>query len=256
MVSEDPRGGSRYYGQQARAVWDTIELIAAERGLSASGLARAAGLDPTALNPSRRVTSDGKLRLPRMETLLHLLDAAGVSFQTFASLLDTGQAVPAAASALHSFSATPAIADAAVIRMIRFSRLNQPDLFDRAFLPAGRIAGDRWNEIDSPLRRAGPHDYAIRLDSDAYEPVFRHGSLLLLAPDAAIRTGDRVLVHAPGRSDRPARQRTSFPPPMLAAVMDWAPDLKTVIPLAGSESVALSPHDDQVIAHRIICTTL
>ena len=43
-------------------VWHAIDLLAKRYGLSASGLARRAGLDPTTFNPSKRVTPQGKPR--------------------------------------------------------------------------------------------------------------------------------------------------------------------------------------------------
>ena len=41
-------------------VWRAMDAIAAENGLSASGLARRSGLDPTAFNPSKRIGPDGR----------------------------------------------------------------------------------------------------------------------------------------------------------------------------------------------------
>src|SRR6266508_2763061 len=43
-------------------VWRGIDRLAAKHGLSASGLARRAGLDPTAFNPSKRITREGRPR--------------------------------------------------------------------------------------------------------------------------------------------------------------------------------------------------
>ena len=42
-------------------IWRAIDRLAAQHGLSASGLARRAGLDPTTFNKSKRTTNDGKL---------------------------------------------------------------------------------------------------------------------------------------------------------------------------------------------------
>ncbi|GBR05291.1 putative peptidase [Acetobacter oeni LMG 21952] len=241
-------------------MWDMIDLMAAERGLSVSGLARAAGLDPTALNPSKRRTADGRMRLPRMETLLHLLDAAGVSFSDFAGLTEglTG-GKKAGAILRRPVSAPAAEAGGALLRVIRFSRLGLPDLFDRAFLPTGRVADRQWGEIRSPVTLTGPHDYAIRLDSDAFEPVFRRGCLLIVSPDVPVREGDRILLHAPERSGAPGQ---AFPPPVLAVmadrtVTDRGVGERMVRPLvAGAEAVVLPPHDDRVVAQRITATTL
>ena len=47
---------------QHEDIWQAIDALAAQRGLSASALARSAGLDPTSFNPSKRRTPDGRLR--------------------------------------------------------------------------------------------------------------------------------------------------------------------------------------------------
>ncbi|KFL25468.1 hypothetical protein JP75_25735, partial [Devosia riboflavina] len=39
-----------------RAIWDGIDGVAKRHGLSVSALAKLAGLDPTAFNPSKRVS--------------------------------------------------------------------------------------------------------------------------------------------------------------------------------------------------------
>ncbi len=76
-------------------VWRAIDALAAENGLSTSGLARLAGLDPTALNPSKRHAPDGRLRWPGTDTLARLLAATGTAAAAFGALVD-GQVAAAA----------------------------------------------------------------------------------------------------------------------------------------------------------------
>src|ERR1043165_4257388 len=45
-------------------IWNAVDRLAARAGLSASGLARKAGLDPTTFNRSKRVTPQGRPRGP------------------------------------------------------------------------------------------------------------------------------------------------------------------------------------------------
>ena len=54
------------------------ELVAsAERhGLTPSGLARRAGLDPTSFNKSKRLSAGGRLRWPSTESVAKVLDAS------------------------------------------------------------------------------------------------------------------------------------------------------------------------------------
>ena len=56
-------------------VWRALDALAAEHGLSASGLARKAGLDPTAFNPSKRIGADGRARWPSTESVAKVLTA-------------------------------------------------------------------------------------------------------------------------------------------------------------------------------------
>ena len=56
-------------------IWRALDALAAEHGLSASGLARKAGLDPTAFNPSKRIGADGRARWPSTESVAKVLNA-------------------------------------------------------------------------------------------------------------------------------------------------------------------------------------
>ena len=63
-------------------VWTALDRLAARAGLSASGLAKRAGLDPTTFNKSKRITSDGRARWPSTESLSKSLAAAGTGIET------------------------------------------------------------------------------------------------------------------------------------------------------------------------------
>ncbi len=67
-------------------VWRGIDKLAAKHGLSASGLARRAGLDPTAFNPSKRITREGRPRWPSTESLSKILTVTGEPFVDFVLL--------------------------------------------------------------------------------------------------------------------------------------------------------------------------
>src|SRR5687767_15781797 len=67
-------------------VWRGIDRLAAKHGLSASGLARRAGLDPTAFNPSKRITREGRPRWPSTESVAKVLTVTGESFSSFVNL--------------------------------------------------------------------------------------------------------------------------------------------------------------------------
>ena len=68
-------------------IWNGIDRLARREGLSASGLARRAELDPTSFNPSKRQAAD-RLRWPSTESLTKVLTACGVSLADFARLAE------------------------------------------------------------------------------------------------------------------------------------------------------------------------
>src|SRR4051794_20853989 len=75
-------------------IWRAIDALAAEHGLSASGLARRAGLDATAFNPSKRIGGDGRARWPSTESVAKVLAATGTGIDAFASLVTGTPASP------------------------------------------------------------------------------------------------------------------------------------------------------------------
>ena len=69
------------------SVWGAIDKLAESSGLTASGLARRAGLDPTAFNRSKRFTN-GKPRWPSMESISKILKVTDTSLVDFARFVE------------------------------------------------------------------------------------------------------------------------------------------------------------------------
>ncbi|QHC34791.1 S24 family peptidase [Komagataeibacter xylinus] len=160
-------------------IWRAIDRLAAERGLTPSGLARAAGLDSTTFNPSKRITPSGRPRWPGTESLARTLSATGISFEGFSRLL-AGHGDPEADGKVHHSH----------LRIAPFSQLAHPELFDETGMPEG----ERWEKWDYH-GMADHHSYAVHVDCDSMEPIFRKNGTLIISPTAAIRVGDRVLLH-------------------------------------------------------------
>src|SRR5262245_19436257 len=76
-------------------IWGALDRLAARAGLSASGLAKKAGLDPTTFNKSKRITPDGRPRWPSTESVAKSLAATGCSVEAFVSLIDENARPPA-----------------------------------------------------------------------------------------------------------------------------------------------------------------
>jgi phage repressor protein C with HTH and peptisase S24 domain len=70
-------------------VWTAIDALAALHGYSPSGLARAAGLDATAFNPSKRVNPDnGREHWPTLSSVAKVLAVTDTTFVAFAEMVE------------------------------------------------------------------------------------------------------------------------------------------------------------------------
>ena len=161
-------------------IWRALDALAAENGLSASGLARKAGLDPTAFNPSKRVGPDGRARWPSTESVAKVLAATGSSMDAFASLV-TGNLRAATRPTSRR------------IPLIGLAQAGSSGYFDDGGYPVG--AG--WDEISLP-EVGDPNAYALEISGDSMEPVFRDGDVIIVSPSAPVRRGDRVVVRTRG----------------------------------------------------------
>ena len=71
-------------------IWGAIDALAARHGLSPSGLAKLAGLDPTTFNKSKRGGANGKLRWPSTESVSKVLRATGAQPRSSCQLAKLG----------------------------------------------------------------------------------------------------------------------------------------------------------------------
>lgn len=154
-------------------IWRAIDRLAAQHGLSASGLARRAGLDPTTFNKSKRTTGEGKLRWPSTESIAKVLAATGSTLAEFVALV----------------SDQPGAGAVQRIPVIGYAQAGDAGYFDDAGFPAG--AG--WDELLFP-HIGDPHAYALEISGDSMEPVYRDGDIIIVSPAASIRRGDRIVV--------------------------------------------------------------
>nr|WP_294505401.1 helix-turn-helix transcriptional regulator [uncultured Rhodopila sp.] len=161
-------------------VWRAIDTLAAENGLSASGLAKRSGLDATTFNPSKRRMPDGRNRWPSTESVAKVLDATGASLESFTALVSGARALASAAS-------TRGIARR--IPLIGLAQAGGEGFFDDGGYPVG----GGWDEVSLP-EIADPNAYALEISGDSMEPVFRDGDQVIVSPSAPIRRGDRVVV--------------------------------------------------------------
>jgi len=161
-------------------IWRALDTLAAEYGLSSSGLAKRSGLDATTFNPSKRRMPDGRARWPSTESLAKVLDATGASLETFTALVTGARAVTSARPPRR-------------IPLLGLAQAGGDGFFDDAGFPVG----GSWDEVSLP-EIGDPHAYALEIAGESMEPVFRDGDMVVVSPAAPIRRGDRVVVRTIG----------------------------------------------------------
>ena len=169
-------------------VWRAIDTLAAENGLSASGLAKRSGLDATTFNPSKRRMPDGRARWPSTESVAKVLDATGASLESFSSLVSGARAL---ASGMASGMGSRNISRR--VPLIGLAQAGGEGYFDDGGYPVG----GSWDEVSLP-DISDPNAYALEISGESMEPVFRDGDLVIVSPSAPIRRGDRVVVRTVG----------------------------------------------------------
>lgn len=160
-------------------VWAAIDALAARYSLSASGLAKRAGLDSTAFNKSKRQSADGRPRWPSTESLAKIIEATNSSLDEFFALIEDKPAG----------LARPLPGQASTVPLIGFAQAGAGGFFDDAGFPAGQ----GWDLIELPAA-AGEGSYALSVQGDSMLPLYRHGDMLVVQPNATVRKGDRVVV--------------------------------------------------------------
>jgi phage repressor protein C with HTH and peptisase S24 domain len=152
-------------------IWTALDRLAERAGLSASGLAKKSGLDPTTFNKSKRITPDGRERWPSTESIAKALAATNSSIDSFVQLIGdsarTVQSVP----------------------LLGFALAASDNHFDEGGFPAGRA----WSEMALP-HVDDEHAFALQISGDAMKPVYREGDIIVVSPSTPIGRGDRVVV--------------------------------------------------------------
>jgi len=152
-------------------VWTALDRLAERAGMSASGLAKKAGLDPTTFNKSKRVTADGRERWPSTESVAKALAATNSSIDGFVQLIGetarTAQTVP----------------------LLGLAQVGTDGAFDNGGFPAGK----GWDAMALPAVD-DEHAYALEISGDQMKPAYRDGDVIVVSPATPIRRGDRVVV--------------------------------------------------------------
>jgi len=152
-------------------IWTALDRLAERAGMSASGLAKKSGLDPTTFNKSKRVTADGRERWPSTESVAKAIAATNSSIDSFVQLIGdtarTAQTVP----------------------LLGLAEAGSSGAFDDGGFPAGK----GWEAMALPAVD-DEHAYALEISGDQMRPAYRDGDVIVVSPTMPIRRGDRVVV--------------------------------------------------------------
>lgn len=151
---------------QHQDIWRGLDALAARHGLSASGLARRAGLDPTAFNRSKRMGRDGRPRWPSTESVARALEAVGAGLGDLVALIEPAPAV--------SLPALP-MAEAG-----------------DAFTADGAPRPGAWGAVRLPCP-AAPGAFILVIDDERMSPVLVPGQKVLVEPGPGAQAGSRVV---------------------------------------------------------------
>jgi phage repressor protein C with HTH and peptisase S24 domain len=157
-------------------IWSAVEALASKNGLTPSGMAKKAGLDPTTFNRSKRVTKSGKPRWPSTESIARILEATGATFEEFSALI-----MSAGDKSLQSRGSD--------IPLIGFAQAGVGGFFDDGGFPVG----GGWDHVRFP-QLGDENAYALEVSGDSMQPLYREGDILIVSPRAEVRRGDRVVV--------------------------------------------------------------
>ena len=167
-------------------IWRRIDTLAERHKLSPSGLARRAGLDPTAFNKSKRLAPDGRERWPSMESISKILDATGSGLGDF---FGTDEALPFDTHGRQPTGAFPP--QPSTIPLLGLARAGAGGFFDDGGYPVGH----GWDEVDFPAPlQSSQGIYALEVQGDSMQPLYRDGDVLIVEANAETRRGDRVVV--------------------------------------------------------------
>jgi phage repressor protein C with HTH and peptisase S24 domain len=152
-------------------IWTALDRLAERAGISASALAKRAGLDPTTFNKSKRVTSEGRERWPSTESVAKALAATNSTIDTFVQLIgDSARSVRS-------------------VPLLGFAQAGAGGYFDDGGFPIGK----GWDEVPLPAVD-DEHAYALEISGDSMKPAYRDGDIIVVSPGTPIRRGDRVVV--------------------------------------------------------------
>lgn len=157
-------------------LWEGLDALAKEHGYTVSGLARAAGLDPSALNPSKRISKEGIPRWPSTESLAKIMEVTGATLTDLARHVDGLQRT--------------------LVKPIPFVSLDQinDDMFDPNGIPIPEAKG--WGRYQFDLV-PDPRTFAVEVAGVDWlhgNSGYFDGDVLVISPSATVKRGIKVIL--------------------------------------------------------------
>lgn len=192
-------------------VWAAIDGLAERHKMTASGLARRAGLDPTTFNKSKRMGGDGRPRWPSTESISKIVEATNTTIEDFTALMG-GNPSPA-----------PRTTQPMSVPLLGFAQAGAGGYFDDGGFPVGQ----GWDEIALPQTTSEEPVYALEVSGQSMMPLYRDGDIVIVSPGASVRRGDRVVVRTKaGEVMAKVLQRRTTKTVELASINPDYPDLQ------------------------------
>jgi len=149
-------------------VWEAVDKLAKINGLTPSGLAKKAGLDPTVFNKSKRVRPDGKKRWPSLDSINKITSVCNISFEDFYHLLDeTGE--------------TEGIRGQFMIPVFNLSSFDDDNIEEK------KTSYINFPDLDSDM-------FAVLVDKKDENSLYSNKSVLIISPQAKIKKGNKVFI--------------------------------------------------------------
>ena len=198
-------------------IWSAVDNLAKALSMTPSGLAKKSGLDSTTFNRSKRIRPDGKKRWPSLDSINKVLEYCNISFEEFYNYGDNYDG--------HSNIQTIPFARLSNNVIPSYQEDNAPDTTN-------------WESIAFTIRTNSA--YALEIDTNEYEPVYKKGSTVLLLKNSEIRHGDRIAVFFNDGSK------------VLAEFMHRKPQTIELLSLKKSENEISVKIDDIAYINRIV----
>lgn len=167
-------------------IWAAIDALAENNQLTASGLARNSGLDPTSFNKSKRHTANGRQRWPSTESIAKALRATQVTVSEFFEFAeDAGAPKPVHRRIPDQNYPMPGNQN---MPLVAFEQAGVGGFFDAGGFPTAKDCDEICFPADDQEKV-----YALEVTGNSMQPLYCEGDVLIIASGASVRKDDRIV---------------------------------------------------------------